>query len=131
MFLIGLFMSAVGLAMLVGCFLLPAAARPGLIGGAVGVAGAGLALMLLDWPSRREPATEGLLEADAYLLDARPTGGEATGFRMVDLTLEVRPKGGVPFQVRRKFVDNLGPLVVGQRLRVRYDPLDPERLELN
>ncbi len=59
MFLIGLFMSAVGLAMLVGCFLLPAAARPGLIGGAVGVAGAGLALMLLDWPSRREsPGTK-------------------------------------------------------------------------
>ncbi len=130
MFLIGLFMSALGLAMLVGCFLLPAAARPGLIGGAVGVAGAGLALMLLDWPSRRESTGEGLVEADAYVLDARPTGGEATGFRMVELTLEVRPKDGIPFQARRKFVDDLGTLDVGDRLKVRYDPLDPERLAL-
>ncbi len=63
------------------------------------------------------------------MLDARPTGGEATGFRMVELTLEVRPKGGIPFQVRRKFVDNLGTLEVGERLKVRYDPLDPERLD--
>ncbi len=130
MFLTGLLMSALGLAMLVGSFLLPAAARPGLIGGAVGVAGAGLVLMLLDWPSRRERPREGQVEADAYLLEARRTGGEATGFRMVELTLEVRPKGGTPFQVSRKFVDNLGELTPGQRLKVRYDPVDPERLEL-
>jgi hypothetical protein len=130
MFVIGLLMSVAGLAMLAGCFFLPAAARPGLIGGAIGVGGTGLLLMLLDWPSRRKPSREGMVKADAYVLDARLTGGEATGYRMVEMTLEVRPRDGIPFQVKRKFIDNLGRIETGQRLSVWYDPLQPEKLEL-
>jgi hypothetical protein len=129
-FLIGLLMSIAGALMLAGAFLAPAAARPGLVGGAVGVGGAGLLLMALDWPSRKKPPREGMVKADAYVIDARLTGGEATGYRMVELTLEVRPRDGVPFQVRRKFIDNLATFESGEKLRVWYDPMQPDRLEI-
>lgn len=115
--------------MVVGAFVLPDAARPGLIGGAVGVIGGGLVLAYLDGPSRSKPAREGMVRADAYVLDARLTGGEATGYRMVEMTLEVRPKDGIPFQVKRKFVANRA-VEVGKRTRVQYDPADPQKVDL-
>ncbi len=126
----GLLMSVAGVAMLVGAFLLPASAKPGLIAGGIGVGAAGLLLMALDWPSRKKPPREGMVQAYAYLLDSRPTGGEVTGYRMVELTLEVRPKDGVPFQVKRKFVANRVPAGSGGRLKVYYDPVRPEIVEL-
>ena len=130
MFLTGIIMVVLGVAMIAGAVAAPAAVRPGLIGGAVGLLGAGLVLTFLDWPSRSRPPRDGMVRADAYLLDARLTGGEATGFRMVEMTLEVRPRDGVPFQVTRKFVADIARLETGQRVRVYFDPADPERLEL-
>ncbi len=130
MFLIGLLMSIAGAIMLAGSFFLPEAARPGLIAGAVGVGGAGLVLMYLDWPSRTKPPRDGMLKADAYVIDARLTGGEATGYRMVEMTLDIRPKDGTPFQVKRKFIGTMAGLKPGQRLKVLYDPTDPRKVEL-
>ena len=50
---------------------------------------------------------------------------------MVELTLEVRPKDGVPFQVKRKFsAGRLGRIEQGRRLDVVYDPANPEKLDL-
>ena len=51
---------------------------------------------------------------------------------MVELTLEVRPKkGGVPFQVKRKFsAGRLGPIEAGRSSTSYYDPSNPEKLEL-
>jgi len=49
---------------------------------------------------------------------------------MVELTLEVRPTDGIPFQVKRKFVADMARIETGQRMRVYYDPAEPERLEL-
>ncbi len=50
---------------------------------------------------------------------------------MVELTLEVRPQDGTPFQVKRKFsAGRLGRIEQGRTLDVRYDPATPERVEL-
>ena len=122
-------MIALAAAMLVGAFVLPDEARAGLIGGAAAVAASGAFLAYLDWPSKRD-APPGKERADAYVIDARLTGGEATGFQVVEMTLEVRPKRGVPFQVTRKFVGVSGRIEQGQKLSVFYDPADPQRIEL-
>lgn len=83
----------------------------------------------LSWRSRNKPP-EGMVRADAFVLAARLTGGEAAGSRMVEMTLEVRPKGGVPFQVTRKFVGTMSRIEPGQKLAVNYDPVNPDRVEL-
>jgi hypothetical protein len=50
---------------------------------------------------------------------------------MVELTLEVSPKGGTPFQVKRKFsLGRLGRVEAGRRIDVVYDPANPEQLDL-
>ena len=49
---------------------------------------------------------------------------------MVELNLDVRPNGGVPFQVTRKFVADMPGIEAGQKLEVYYDPADPEKVEL-
>ena len=51
---------------------------------------------------------------------------------MVDLTLEVQPKGGgMPFQVKRKFsAGRLGRIEAGREFDVVYDPADPQKLDL-
>ena len=50
---------------------------------------------------------------------------------MVELTLEVQPKDGMPFQVKRKFsAGRLGRVEQGRCLDVVYDPANPERVEL-
>lgn len=130
MFAIGLLLLVLGLAMVAGAFGLPDEAFPGLFIGGISVFASGALLAYLDWPERRKRPVEGTVEADAYLVDARLVEGEAVGYRMVELVLDVRPKDGVPFQVKRKFIANKGPLENGQRLRVRYNPIDPDQIEL-
>jgi hypothetical protein len=50
---------------------------------------------------------------------------------MVELTLEVQPKDGLPFQVKRKFsAGRLGRIEQGRRIDVVYDPTDPQKVEL-
>jgi len=122
-------MIGAAIAMVVGAFALPDEARIGLLGGAVGVGGSGLLLAYLDWPSRSK-APAGKVRADAFVIDVRLTGGEAAGSRMVEMTLEVRPKDGVPFQVTRKFLATMSRIESGQKLAVHYDPANPDRVEL-
>ena len=132
MFAIGVLMIVLALAMAIAGVAIPVdAARPGLIGGAVGVGLAGLVLAYLDAPSRKEKLAPGAVRAKATILDAAATPGAVAGYQMVELTLEVRPKDGTPFQVKRKFsAGRLGRIEQGRRLDVVYDPANPERIEL-
>jgi hypothetical protein len=125
-------MIAAALAMLVAGVVVPVdAARPGLIGGAIGVGLAGLLLAYLDAPSRGEKPPPGSVRAKATILDAAVTPGTVAGYQMVELTLEVKPKDGLPFQVKRKYSSGrLGRIEQGRRLDVVYDPADPQRVEL-
>jgi hypothetical protein len=107
------------------------AARPGLIGSAVGVGLAGALLAYLDAPRRRAKPAPGMLRAKATILDGRALPGEVAGYRMVELTLEVRPKDGLPFQVKRKFSSGrLGRIEQGRSIDVLYDQANPEKIEL-
>lgn len=132
MFVIGVLMIVAALAMVVAGIVIPVdAARPGLIGGAVGVGLAGLLLAYLDAPRRRDKPPPGTLRAKARILDATATPGAVAGYQMVELTLEVQPKDGLPFQVKRKFsAGRLGRIEQGRRLDVVYDPADPQRVDL-
>lgn len=132
MFVIGVLMVVAALAMVVAGVVVPVdAARPGLIGGAVGVGLAGLLLAYLDAPRRKQKPPPGMLPAKATILDAAATPGAVAGYQMVELTLEVQPNDGLPFQVRRKFsAGRLGRIEQGRRLDVVYDPADPRRVEL-
>ncbi len=125
-------MLAAALAMVVAGVAIPVdAARPGLIGGAVGVGLAGLLLAYLDAPRRRQKAVPGTLRAKATILDAAATPGAVAGYQMVELTLEVQPQDGLPFQVKRKFsAGRLGRVEQGRRLDVVYDPTNPKKVEL-
>jgi hypothetical protein len=131
-FVIGVLMILAGLAMIVGGVVVPTdAARPGLIGGGIGVGLAGLVLAYLDAPSRREKLPPGTVRAKATILDAEGMVGSVAGYQMVELMLEVRPKDGVPFQVKRKFsAGRLGRIEQGRQIDVAYDPADPEKLDL-
>jgi hypothetical protein len=107
------------------------AARPGLIGGGIGVGLAGLLLAYLDAPKRKAKPAPGTVRARATILDAVATPGAVAGYQMVELTLEVEPKDGLPFQVKRKYsAGRLGRIEQGRRLDVVYDPADPQRVEL-
>lgn len=132
MFVAGVFMIVIALAMVIGGVVIPVdAARPGLIGGGIGVGIAGLTLTYLGAPSRKEPLPPGHVRARATILDAALTPGAVAGYQMVELTLEVRPKDGLPFQVKRKFsAGRLGRIEQGRTLEVAYDPADPQKLEL-
>lgn len=125
-------MIVAALAMVVAGIVIPVdAARPGLIGGAVGVGLAGLLLAYLDAPRRRDKPPPGTLRAKATILDVTGTPGAVAGYQMVELTLEVQPKDGLPFQVKRKFsAGRLGRIEQGRRLDVVYDPADPQRVDL-
>jgi hypothetical protein len=131
-FVVGVLMIVGALAMLVAGVAVPVdAARPGLIGGAVGVGLAGLLLAYLDAPSRKPKAPPGTVRAKATILDVAGTPGAVAGYQMVELTLEVQPQDGLPFQVKRKFsAGRLGLIEQGRRLDVLYDPADPQRVEL-
>jgi len=88
-------------------------------------------LAYLDAPSKREKPPAGTVKAKATILDAAATPGAVAGYQMVELTLEVRPKDGIPFQVKRKFsAGRLGRVEQGRTLDVAYDPADPQKLEL-
>ena len=132
MFVIGVLMIIAAVVMVAAGIVGPDAARPGLIGGALGVGLAGLVLAYLDAPSKREKPAPGMQRAKATIVDAAGTSGSVAGYQMVELTLEVWPKkGGVPFQVKRKFsAGHLGPIEAGRKLDVYYDPSNPEKLEL-
>jgi hypothetical protein len=131
-FVIGVLMIVVALAMAAAGVVGPDAARPGLIGGAIGVGLAGALLAYLDAPSKREKPPPGTVKGKATILDAAGTAGSVSGYQMVELTLEVWPKGGgVPFQVKRKFsAGRLGRVEAGRKLDVFYDPASPEKIDL-
>jgi hypothetical protein len=131
-FVIGVLMIVVALAMAAAGVVGPDAARPGLIGGAIGVGLAGALLVYLDAPSKREKPPPGTVKGKATILDAAGTAGSVSGYQMVELTLEVWPKGGgVPFQVKRKFsAGRLGRVEAGRKLDVFYDPASPEKIDL-
>ena len=132
MFVIGVLMIIGAALMVAGGILGPEAARPGLVGGAIGVGLAGLLLAYLDAPSKREKPPAGSVRGKATILDATGMVGSVNGYQMVELTLEVRPKGGgVPFQVKRKFSSGrLGRIEVGGSFDVHYDPANPEKIDL-
>ncbi len=132
MFVTGLLLLAVGL---VGAFFAIAPpveeARWGALGVAFGCGISGLVLTYLDAPSRRAELPPGNVRAKATILDAAVTPGAVAGYQMVELVLEVRPKQGVPFQVKRKFSSGrLGRIEQGRTIEVSYDPANPQRLEL-
>jgi len=106
-------------------------ARWGAIGVAFGCGVSGLVLTYLSAPGRRTGLPPGNVRAKATILDAALTPGAVAGYQMVELVLEVRPKGGVPFQVKRKFSSGrLGRIEQGRRIDVTYDPANPQRVEL-
>jgi len=131
-FVIGVLMLIAGLAMVVGGVAAPVdAARPGLIGGGIGVGLAGLLLAYLDAPSRKAKPPAGMVAAKARILDGAVLPGAVAGYQMVELTLEVRPREGIPFQAKRKFsAGRLGRIEVGREIDVVYDRTNQERVEL-
>lgn len=133
MFVTGLLIVAIGLAGAFFAVFPPIEeARWGAIGVAIGCGLGGASLVYLDAPSRRRKPPEGKLTAKATVLEAKGTQGSVAGYQIVELTLEVWPKNGTPFQVTRKFsAGRLGRRVEpGRRFDVVYDPADPERVEL-
>jgi hypothetical protein len=105
--------------------------RPGMIGMALGCGIAGAINVYLGAPGRRPKPLPGMTPAKATILEARGTVGEVAGYQMIELTLEVHPRDGVPFQVKRKFsAGRLGRVEQGRRLDVVYDPANPEKLDL-
>jgi hypothetical protein len=132
MFISGLALLAIAL---VGAFFAIAppvdAARGGAIGVMLGCGLAGALLVYLDAPRRRAKPPPGTLRAKATILDAAGTPGAVAGYQMVELTLEVQPKDGLPFQVKRKFSSGrVGRIEQGRRLDVVYDPANPQKVEL-
>lgn len=125
-------MIALGLAMVAGGLVFPVdAAKPGLIVGGVAVALAGLLNAYLGAPSRPDKAPAGMQRAKATILDAAVLPGSVAGYQMVELTLELRPKDGIPTQVKRKFsAGRLGRVEQGRQIDVFYDPADPHRVDL-
>ena len=136
MFLVGLLLLGLALAGAVAAVLAPdGAAHAGVLTAGLGVAfGCGVSgalLVYLDAPRRRARAPAGMRRAKATILDATATAGAVAGYQMVELTLEVAPKDGMPFQVKRKFsAGRLGRIEQGRRLDILYDPANPQRVEL-
>ena len=132
MFVAGVLMLVLALAMIVGGLLQPVdAAKPGLIVGGIGVGLAGLVNAYLGAPSRKQKPPPGMVPAKATILDATVLPGSVAGFQMVELTLELRPKDSLPVQVKRKFsAARLGRIEQGRELDVVYDRTNPQRVEL-
>jgi hypothetical protein len=131
-FVISVLMVVLGLAMVVAGILVPVdAARLGLVLGGLAVAASGLFTGYLNAPARRRAAPPGMTTAKARILAGTIQPGSVSGFQMVELDLEVRPKDGTPFQVKRQFSSlRLGRVEPGRELDVVYDPVDPEKVEL-
>ncbi len=132
MFISGLLLLLVALVGVVLAIVPPdPAIRPGMIGMALGCGIAGAINVYLGAPGRRAKPAPGMAPAKATILEARGTAGEVAGYQMIELTLEVQPKDGVPFQVKRKFsAGRLGSVEQGRKLDVVYDPANPEKLDL-
>lgn len=132
MFVAGVLMIVLGLAMVVGGLVQPVdAAKPGLSVGGVAVGLAGLLNAYLGAPARKQKPPPGLAPAKATILDATVLPGSVAGFQMVELTLELQPKDSMPVQVKRKFsAGRLGRVEQGRQIDVVYDPLDPQKVEL-
>lgn len=132
MFVSGVLMIAIGLAMFVLGLLFPVdAAKPGLIIGGLALGLGGLLNAYLGAPSRREKTPAGMQRAKATILDAAVLPGSVAGYQMVELTLELRPKDGIPTQVKRKFsAGRLGRVEQGHQIDVFYDPADPQKVDL-
>lgn len=132
MFVTGVVLIVLGLAMVAGGLVQPVdAAKPGLIVGGIGVGLAGLVNAYLGAPSRKEKPPPGMAPAKATILDATVLPGSVAGYQMVELTLELRPEGSLPLQVKRKFsAGRLGRVEQGREIEVFYDPADPQRVDL-
>jgi len=131
-FVSGVLLIVIGLAMVVGGIVVPVdAAKPGLIVGGIAVGLGGLLNAYLGAPSRREKAPAGMERSKATILDAAALPGSVAGFQMVELTLELQPKNMGAVQVKRKFsAGRLGRIEQGRQIDVFYDPADPQKLEL-
>jgi hypothetical protein len=131
-FLSGLLLLVLGLAGAVFAIVPPVEeARLGAIGVALGCGLSGALMVYLGAPGRREKPAPGMVRGKATILEASGTTGSVAGYQMVELTLEVRPKDGMPFQAKRKFsAGRLGLVEQGRQLDVVYDPADPQRVEL-
>jgi hypothetical protein len=132
MFITGLALLAIALVGAVFAVAPPLeAARGGAIGVMLGCGLGGVLLVYLDAPRRRAKPPPGTLRAKATILDAAATPGAVAGYQLVELTLKVQPKDGLPFQVKRKFsAGRLGRIEQGRRLDVVYDPANPQKVEL-
>jgi hypothetical protein len=130
-FIIGVLMILLAIVMIGAGFVGPSAAMAGLIGGGLGVGIAGLVLAYLDAPSKKEKPAPGMQRAKATILDAGGTAGSVSGYQMVELTLEVKPKDGLPFQVKRKVsAGKLGVIEAGRKIDVVYDPGNTQHVEI-
>jgi hypothetical protein len=90
----------------------------------------GAIFLYIGWPSDDDEG-HGMAKAKATILGALQVPGDVTGFPLVEVQLEVRPKGQTPYPVTRKFVANrFRRLEPGQVIDVRIDPTDPQRVEL-
>jgi hypothetical protein len=132
MFAVGLLLLLLGLVGAVFAVAPPVeAARVGAIGVALGCGLSGALLAYLDAPRRRRRLPPGRERGEATVLEVSATTGSVAGYQLVELTLEVRPRSGAPYQVRRKFsAGRLGSVEPGRRLDVVYDPAAPDRIEL-
>lgn len=81
---------------------------------------------------RRKKTPPGKARAKARILAVAGTPGSVAGYQMVELTLEVRPSGGSPFQAKRKFSAGRlgGRIEPGRELDVLYEVADPDQVEL-
>jgi hypothetical protein len=131
-FISGLFLLVLGLIGLFFSVFPPVdAARGGAIGVAIGCGLSGLLLVYLSAPGKKEKPPEGKLKGKATILDASLEPGSVAGYQMVDLTLEVRPKDGLPFQAKRKVSSGrLGRIEVGRKIDIFYDPAT-QKVELD
>ena len=125
-------MIVLALAMVVAAVVIPVdAARPGLIGGALGVGLAGLLLAYLDAPSRKRKPAPGMARAKATILDAAGTPGAVAGYQMVELTLRCGPRTASPSRSSASSPPAASAAIEqGRTLDVAYDPANPEKLEL-
>jgi hypothetical protein len=86
--------------------------------------------LYIGWPSRDGEAAD-MTKAKATIMGVSAVPGDVAGYPLVELQLDVRPKGGMPYSVTRKFVaSRFGRLEAGQVIDVRVDPADPQRVEL-
>jgi hypothetical protein len=86
--------------------------------------------LYIGWPSGNGHDS-GMNKAKATILGVAQVPGDVTGYPLVELRLDVRPKGQMTYPVTRKFVANrFTRLEPGQVIDVRVDPSDPQRVEL-